>query len=175
MCDSFSVGPRLVLCLVTPADPGVITEGELNNKARRAAAYSYLGSTLGIQGVQPAAAAADTAKKTPSAAAAAGVRILHQRQLGSAVHIFSHIRQTMHTDELVLLAPSLDAVCPTAAAAAAAGSSKKRKGGRGDEDGGQGEGGSGSSRPSMRWVSADEIGQQGLTSGVRKVLQLSMK
>jgi hypothetical protein len=27
----------------------------------------------------------------------------------------------------------------------------------------------------MRWVSAAEIGQQGLTSGVRKVLQLSIK
>jgi hypothetical protein len=165
------------LCLVTPAVAGVITDGELNSKARRAAAYGYL-STLDIQGVQPAAAA-DTAKKTPSAAAAAaaGVRILHQRQLGSAVHIFSHIRQTMHAEELVLLAPSLDTVCPTAAAEApaAAGSSKKRKGGDGDEDDGEGEEGSGGSRPSMRWVSADEIGQQGLTSGVRKVLQLSMK
>jgi hypothetical protein len=27
----------------------------------------------------------------------------------------------------------------------------------------------------MRWVSAADIGQQGLTSGVRKVLQLSLK
>lgn len=110
----------LLLLLLTP--PGVITEGELLHKARRAAAYTYLNNTLGIQApLQPGtcggggAAAKGTAAKGAAAEIAAKsaadearqsvgggavVRVLHQRQLGSAVHIFSHIRQVCVFDIL---------------------------------------------------------------------------
>jgi hypothetical protein len=188
---------------------GVIVDSEPTPKSRRTAVDDYLRSSLGVQGLQvPPAAAADWS--------GGGVRVLHRRQLGSAVHIFSHIRQTMHAEELVLLAPMLADVCSTAAAAAVAaaggcdGSSgqtetaagaadaaataaskgagatgKKRKAGTAaagavaSASSGEGAavagGSNGSERPQMRWVSAADISKQGLTSGVRKVLQLSLK
>jgi hypothetical protein len=125
---------------------------------------------------------------------------VHRRQLGSAVHVFSHIRQTLHVEELVLLAPSLAAVCPSAAAAAAPAAAAAAAALAADSGGGSGAGGGAASRkrkqpaaaaaaegagvaggagacttPAMRWVAGADISQQGLTSGVRKVLQLSLK
>jgi hypothetical protein len=172
-------------CLAASCHPGVVIDCEPSPAARRTAVDAYLSTTLGVAGLQ------ESSSKGPSPQLPAGVRLVHRRQLGSAVHIFSHIRQTMHAEECVLLAPSLGAVCPTAAAAASAaaapaaakedqqqqegadvtGSSKQKK----RKASGSGGSSSSSAPPGMRWVSGADISKQGLTSGVRKVLQLSLK
>jgi hypothetical protein len=115
------------------------------------------------------------------------------------VHIFSHIRQTLNAEELVLLAPSLDAVCATAAAEAkqeeevdAAATAEDGS----DDEGVEADGGTAakkgaskkrprkqaaaaaaaaSARPALRWVAGADMVQAGLTSGVRKVFNLSVK
>jgi hypothetical protein len=215
MCQTVIKITQSLTC-VSPANisihmctAGVIVDSEPTPKSRRAAVDTYLSSSLGVQGLQvpPATAAARAA--AAAGGGGDGVRVLHRRQLGSAVHIFSHIRQTMHAEELVILAPKVETVCGPAAAAAggdgsgqtddAAGAAdtaaaskgagatgKKRKAGTtaaaaaaagtAAAGGGVTSGSSdGSSRPQLRWVSAAEISKQGLTSGVRKVLQLSLK
>jgi len=148
-----------------------------------------------------------------------GIYLVHRRQLGSAVHIFSHIRQTLHAEECVLLAPSLEAVCGSSthiAAAVVHGSATVGVGGSEaareqsvDESCGavvvsetaksgklgkrrrehsqrsseqqqeqlnsQQSAAAKDTKPGMRWVPSSDMLQQGLTGGVRKVLQLSLK
>ncbi|KAI8465044.1 MAG: DNA glycosylase [Monoraphidium minutum] len=98
-------------------------------------------------------------------AAAGGARLVARRQLGSVVHVFSHIRQTSHVEQLVLAAPTLAAACAAATAGA----------GGGGGEGGGGEGGGGGAAPALRWVSESDLrgGAEGLTAGVRKVLALA--
>lgn len=144
------------------------------------------------------------------------VRLVNRRQLGSAVHIFSHIRQTLHAEECVVLAPSLEAVCcshsgSSRSSAAGAGNDASGSTAIGGENVNEGGGAAGSStvksaalgkrrrehshkgvqqqeqsngylsavaegtKPKVRWVSSSDMLQQGLTGGVRKVLQLSLK
>ncbi|KAF8061068.1 Mutyh [Scenedesmus sp. PABB004] len=110
--------------------------------ARRAAADALLTRRLGVA-LPPGG----------GGGGGGGVRVVRRRALGASVHVFSHIRQTSHAEELVLLAPSLDAVLPPA---------------------GGGDGASaGDARPPTRWVSAAELAGAGLTSGVRKILALA--
>jgi hypothetical protein len=128
-----------------------------------------------------------------------GARLVARRQLGSVVHVFSHIRQTSHVEQLVLEAPSLTAACAAAGVGAArsaggggkgeaAAEKKKRPARRGADTGEEaaaaeeeeagaaaGEGGGAGAPPALRWVSQRELraGDEGLTSGVRKVLALA--
>jgi len=158
----------------------------------------------------------NTSSSGDSSSGSGGVRVVARHHLGSVVHVFSHIRQTSHVEQLVLTAPSLDAVCAAAAVGAAGGGAaadaadadadagkggkgkaaaaakgkkkgKKKRGGGGgsgeddDEDdrsGGEREGADvaeGALPSALRWVSQRELrgGDEGLTSGVRKVLGLA--
>ena len=70
--------------------------------------------------------------------------VLERRRLGSLVHIFSHIRQTMVVEKLVV---------------------------RGELplDTAGGSGGGGDDRPAMQWLSRSELEARGLSSGTAKV------
>ena len=106
--------------------------------------------------------------------AAGGVQLVDRCHMGSIVHIFSHIRQVNHVEQFVLVADSLQEVCPgavmavtpaeaaAAAVAAAAGSGSSSRGGV-------------SGPKVMCWVQQEALKGFGLTAGVRKALALVQK
>jgi hypothetical protein len=216
----------LLVCHVCCSYAGVVIDSEPTPTARRAAVDGYLSGPLGVlfaaasssssgSGTRAKGGSSSSSTAAAAAAAEAGVHVVHRRQLGSVVHIFSHIRQTLHAEALVLLAPSLDAVCSVAATAAAAGAgagntcaaaaaaaaggeeedeaSVAAESSDNDDDNETFDGKPGKSkkrprkqpaaaaaasasvRPALRWVAAADMVQAGLTSGVRKVFNLSIK
>ncbi|BDA41049.1 Adenine DNA glycosylase [Coccomyxa sp. Obi] len=75
----------------------------------------------------------------------ASLRMQERKQLGSIVHIFSHIRMTLHVERLVLKAEELPALSKVG----------------------------GPDEPQMRWVTDKQLEGEGLSSSVCKVAKLA--
>ena len=86
--------------------------------------------------------------------------VVERRQLGSLVHVFSHIRWTMVVEKLVVRGE-----LPAAAAGpGAAGPAAEAAVGSGSEE-----------QPAMQWLSRKELEARGLSSSPGKVLKLLLK
>lgn len=77
------------------------------------------------------------------------LKLLERKSLGQVVHVFSHIRMTMHVEKVVL-----QGEVPVA------------------EQAGGGDDGEEAAAAEVQWLSAEELGAKGLTSGVKKVFKL---
>lgn len=80
--------------------------------------------------------------------------IVERKELGQAVHVFSHIRMTMKAEKvkIKLLEEKEE--------------KEKEEEEEGGEEGGEKEG------PSLRWLTLSELKEAGLSSGVKKVLKM---
>eukprot|EP00887_Chlorella_sp_A99_P004912 scaffold4.g4912.t1 len=111
------------------------------------------GAGVAASGVDAEAEAEAEEEEADWEAAAAGGdggpvwEVVERRQLGSLVHVFSHIRQTMVVEKLVV---------------------------RGELPAGA-SGGGGAGRPALQWLSRRELEARGLSSGTAKVLKLVQK
>lgn len=76
-----------------------------------------------------------------------GLKIAKRKDLGDVVHVFSHIRMTMHVESITLQGEVPEALT----------------GGGGDDE---------DAPPETKWLSEDELQAAGLTSGVKKVYKL---
>lgn len=76
------------------------------------------------------------------------VKILQRRQLGQLVHIFSHIRMTMHVERIVIHCDIVKTMEET-----------KQKNSKNGEE-------------TIQWLTAEQLESKGLTSGVKKVWKL---
>jgi A/G-specific adenine glycosylase len=177
--------------------------GDYSNAVCREAVDGYMRGELGILASGGAAAAAGGCRSKlgscggskqamgPSAAVeplqgskgaeargegAGKLQLVDRCHMGDVVHIFSHIRQVNHVEQLVLVAESLGDVCPGAvlaedpaeAAAAAAVVAGGAAGAGGSSRGGGGP-------KVMCWVQQEALKGFGLTAGVRKALALVQK
>jgi A/G-specific adenine glycosylase len=94
-----------------------------------------------------AEAAADAATSTSSA-----LRIVERKSVGEVIHVFSHIRMTMHVEAI-----TFQGAIPEAVQTAAA----------------EGEDGpTAANQAEVQWLSEEDLGAKGLSSGVKKVFKL---
>jgi A/G-specific adenine glycosylase len=84
------------------------------------------------------------------------ISIVERKELGQAVHVFSHIRMTMKAEKvkIKLLEENTE---------------EEGEGVVGGKDGGEKKDGDG---PSIRWLTLSELKEAGLSSGVKKVLKM---
>lgn len=117
-------------------------DAEAKGSARRGAMTELVLGLLGKEvelGITKQGEGGSIAGTAAAAAASKGLRVVDRKPVGEVVHVFSHIRMTMHVESLVL---------EGAVPAVVEGASE------------------------VQWLSEEELGAKGLTSGVKKVFKL---
>eukprot|EP00798_Chlamydomonas_sp_ICE-L_P005521 gene5521-4154_t len=150
--------------------PGVIYEGELTYGQRQAMTNEYLHKLLGVnlvpqpkKGVTPSKGKGRGGKpaSTPAASNSSSAQVLSRRDVGSYVHVFSHIRLTLLMDEL----PTLQAPHSPVKAPQPKNNKKMKKEDLADsieEEVG-----------ACRWVCGKGMADEALSTGPKKIFQLA--
>ena len=121
-------------------------DAEANDAARRVIVDDYLVGLFGEDGISMKMKKKESVVGSSSSSSSGSVsmlRLVERTSVGAAVHVFSHIRMTMHVEVI-----TLEGVLA---------------------DGAQGEEGAAAE---IQWLSEDELGAKGLSSGVKKVFKV---
>lgn len=125
-------------------------EADASSSKRQEVINDFL---TGVVGEDILAEQLPTGESTFSAAAAAApsagsLRVVERKYVGEVVHVFSHIRMTMHVEAVTLQGAIPEAVV------------------QGEEETNKG------TASEVQWLSDEDLGAKGLSSGVKKVFKL---